>query len=119
MIPPTIAPMFADFCSDDASVGPEAEDGEELLSDEMLGLERIGADDIASDDVGCEMDLTRELQDVSMELEVVDASTAFGTARRVSVPAFLPQAIYSYSWSGPLTKRTVEQDCADSLKIVR
>lgn len=44
----------------------------------------------------CEFGVPKEALRVALGLDVVDASTAFGTGNNVSGTGFIPQAIYSY-----------------------
>jgi hypothetical protein len=98
MTPPIMAPVLVELCSegpidevdvDDANVRPDTMLGLVLLAvciDDNVGIE---------DGVGCEVELVKIKLLVGLAVDVVDASTMFGTARSRSVLASAPQAMYS------------------------
>lgn len=104
--PPTIAPILFDPFSEDAAIEDVGDD-----AGDSLGVDSTGVDACASKDVGCE---------VESELGVVAASTLLGVAKKLSVTAFGPQAMYSNEcWPASLINSTVEQYCSDGLEILR
>jgi hypothetical protein len=103
--PPTIGPMLFDFGSADAGIRFDVDDGNDK-SGEVLALEVRG------------VELIEDKLLPVLEADVVVASTAFGSAKRLSVFASLPQAMYSNDRSGPLIKSAVEQNCLDSLETL-
>jgi hypothetical protein len=94
MTPPTMALMFVDFCSEGPGVEFDVDDGVNKL-DKTLELEARGLDVCSIDLVVCKVGLAEEVLRTELEADVVVASTAFGTARRLSVPALSEQAMYS------------------------
>jgi hypothetical protein len=84
MTPPTIGPIFVDFCSVGAGVEPGVDDGRIL----PIGSRTVEL--CASDVVGGWVEVAKEAL-----LSVVVASTVFGTAKRLSTAAVSPQAMYS------------------------
>lgn len=85
MTPPTMAPIFGEFEDEDAEMGGLG-DGEFARGDCCVAV-----------DANCEIEFVVADEGTGVELDVgvVDASTLFGAGRRVSVPAFVPQAMYS------------------------
>ena len=93
--PPTIAPVFVGFCPGSAGVEFEVDDAGNKL-DRMLELKAVAMDVSVVETVGCKVELDEEaLPRTELEIEVVVASTTFGTAKRRSVLACAPQAMYS------------------------
>jgi hypothetical protein len=92
--PPTIGPMFVDFCSEGWAVEFGIDD-DRGNSGKILALEVGGVEIWIAEFVGCEVESPEEILLVVLETDVVVASTVFGTARRLSVLALFPQAMYS------------------------
>lgn len=94
MTPPTIAPVLEDRCSksadDEFNVGDVETKPVEIAE---LGAEAL--DICANDVVGCETVLATVALSEELEPDLVIASTMFGIAKRISVLASGPQAIYS------------------------
>ena len=89
MTPPTIGPIFVDFCSVGAGVEPGVDDGRIL----PIGSRTVEL--CASDVVGGWVEVAKEALLSVLEADVVVASTVFGTAKRLSTAAVSPQAMYS------------------------
>jgi hypothetical protein len=98
MTPPTMAPMFVDFCEEDTAGRSGIGDGDEKPAEVLRGEPKEG-DCCVAIGIDCETKLAEETLDIALGVDVVDvvdASTLFGTGSRVCVPACLPQAMYSY-----------------------
>jgi len=91
---PTIGTMLVDFCSEAGAVGFDVDDGK-VKSDKILALEVRGVVLWIAEFAGGDVEATEEMLLLVLEADVVVASTAFGTARRLSVLALFPQAMYS------------------------
>jgi hypothetical protein len=104
IIPPTMGPIFVDFCSGGAGIELGVDDGTTLPLEERRF-------ELCVADVGVVKDALLS----ALDTDVVIASTVFGTAKRLSTVAVSPQATYSNDWSGPLIKIAVEQNCMGSL----
>ena len=109
MTPPTMGPIFVDFCSEGAGVELDIDDGR------ILPFDTRRVELCVAVVAGGGFEVAKEALLSVLEADVVVAFTVFGTAKRLSTAAVSPQAMYSNDWSGPLIKSAVEQNCLESL----
>jgi hypothetical protein len=86
-----MAPMFVEPCSGGTGIEFDVGDGNDVPNG-TSELEAGGSDVCMISGV---VALAKEVLREDLEVDVVVASTALGTARRRSVTAFAPQAMYS------------------------
>jgi hypothetical protein len=92
IMPPIMAPMGVDFRPGGVGVGFVVDDGN--MFDKVLELGVRGVDVGVADPVDCkEVWLAEYVLRAELEVDVVVASTVFGTAKRLSVAALSPQAM--------------------------
>jgi hypothetical protein len=84
--------MGVDFCSGGVGLGFLVDDGD--MFDEVLELSVRDVDVGGADPVDFkEVWLAEDVLRVKLDVDVVNASTVFGTAKRLSVAALSPQAM--------------------------
>jgi hypothetical protein len=90
--PPTMGPMFVELPPVGAGVELDVDNGNGT-SEKVVELKVKGVDVGVIDVDGCGVGLAEEVLRIELEVDVVVASTVFGTANRLSVAARFPQAM--------------------------